>query len=214
MAWNGSGTFALTYTWATEAASPPISISKLDTEFANVKTGLENCLTRDGQNKPSANIDWNAKKITNLATPTADADAVTKAYVDDGATASTFTGTLTGMSSSTTGTVKYRIVGGVVFMWVDTAITGTSNATTMTMTGLPSECQPAAKRFAYCVTTDEGGNRPSVAELAAGSGTVTFSILQDDTGSGGFSLGLASSGFGSSLTKGLGTGWLISYPLT
>lgn len=67
MAWNGSGTFTLTYQWSVEAASPPIALSKLDEEFANVKSGLENVLCRDGQNKPSAAMDWNDKDLTNVA---------------------------------------------------------------------------------------------------------------------------------------------------
>lgn len=67
MAFNGSGTFVLTYNWAVEAATPPIALSKLDTEFENVKGGLELCLTRDGQNSPSAAMDWNDKDLTNVA---------------------------------------------------------------------------------------------------------------------------------------------------
>lgn len=46
MAFDGSGTYSLLYTWATEAASPPIAISKLDSEFAGIATGLSSCLVR------------------------------------------------------------------------------------------------------------------------------------------------------------------------
>lgn len=48
MSFDGSGTFSLLYTWATEAASPPIAISKLDSEFAGIATGLTQCLLRSG----------------------------------------------------------------------------------------------------------------------------------------------------------------------
>ena len=60
MPFNGSGTFSLTYTWATEAASPPIAISKLDTQEQDIAAGLSNCITRDGQTTITANIPFNA----------------------------------------------------------------------------------------------------------------------------------------------------------
>lgn len=51
-----------------------------------------------------------------------------------------FTITLTGMSAGTTGTVNYRILpdGRTVYVWVSAAITGTSNTTAMTGTGVPA----------------------------------------------------------------------------
>jgi hypothetical protein len=82
MPYNGSGTFTLTYSWATESASPPIAISKLDTQEQDIATALSNCLTRDGQGKPSADIDWNAKKITNLADATAATHALNRQAAD------------------------------------------------------------------------------------------------------------------------------------
>jgi hypothetical protein len=41
-----------------------------------------NAIDVAGNNPPITNISWNNNKITNLATPTADSDAATKAYVD------------------------------------------------------------------------------------------------------------------------------------
>lgn len=38
-----------------------------DTHDQDLATGINNCLTKDGQNKPTANIDFNGKKITNIA---------------------------------------------------------------------------------------------------------------------------------------------------
>lgn len=51
-----------------------------------------------------------------------------------------FTLTVTGMSSGVTGTVNYTILpdGKTVYIAINTAITGTSNATTMTGTGVPA----------------------------------------------------------------------------
>jgi hypothetical protein len=82
MAYDSNGVFSLTYTWATEAASPPIAISKLDTEMAGIATGLSLAILRNGNGKPTANIDWNDKKITNLANATADADALNRITAD------------------------------------------------------------------------------------------------------------------------------------
>ncbi len=48
MSFDGSGTFTVLYNWATEAASPPIAISKLDTEMAGIATGLSSCALRTG----------------------------------------------------------------------------------------------------------------------------------------------------------------------
>ena len=48
MAYDGAGVFSVLYNWATEAASPPIAISKLDAEFAGIATGLSTCMLRTG----------------------------------------------------------------------------------------------------------------------------------------------------------------------
>ena len=75
--WDGSGNWSWSYSWVNEEAlSQYIDATKFDAQFADAKAGFENCLTRDGQGKPSANIDWNAKKITNLANGTASGDAI------------------------------------------------------------------------------------------------------------------------------------------
>jgi len=58
MSFDGSGVYSLTYTWATEAASPPIAISKLDTEMAGIATGLSLCVLRNGNGVPTADTPW------------------------------------------------------------------------------------------------------------------------------------------------------------
>lgn len=73
--------------WAdTETAGRGIASSDHDVHDQDIADALSALLKRDGGNKPSANIDWNGKKITNLGAPTSDADAATKEYVDDTAT--------------------------------------------------------------------------------------------------------------------------------
>ena len=89
MPWNGSGGFNREEDFTADlAAGPPASIvsaEKVDDEFDNFKGGLQNCLTRDGQNSPSANISWAGYKITSLGAPSSGGDAANKTYVDSGA---------------------------------------------------------------------------------------------------------------------------------
>jgi hypothetical protein len=49
----------------------------MDAEFANYKTGLENCITRDGQTPATANISLGNFRILNLALGQLDNDAAT-----------------------------------------------------------------------------------------------------------------------------------------
>lgn len=101
-----SGTYSLDYTFATEAASPPIAISKLDTQFQGIATALSTCILRDGTGLPSANIPWNNKKITGLADATDDADALNRQAADARflrLAGGTLTGTLNGTALAFTG---------------------------------------------------------------------------------------------------------------
>ena len=68
MAFDGSGTFSVLYNWATEAASPPIAISKLDTEFAGIATGLSSCMLRTGGTVTGATT-FNAAVTISAAIP-------------------------------------------------------------------------------------------------------------------------------------------------
>lgn len=94
-----------------------------------------------------------------------------------GAVTGSFTATLTGCNTSPTGTCHYTIIGTSVTLQIP-GINGTSNATSMTLTGLPAAIQIATvgKTIPMFNLTDNGA--PSVmglAALAAGSGTITFS---------------------------------------
>jgi hypothetical protein len=48
----------------------------MDADTNDIVGGLNNCLTRDGQGKPSANLNMNGFKITNMAAATVPGDAV------------------------------------------------------------------------------------------------------------------------------------------
>lgn len=58
MGWNGSGTFNRIYSWvADKAAGLDISSSRMDTDTDDIASnGFGNCLTRDGQGQPTANL--------------------------------------------------------------------------------------------------------------------------------------------------------------
>jgi hypothetical protein len=70
MPFNGSGTYSVVYDFVTEAASAPIEIAKLDGQFTDMATALSNCILRDGTGLPTATIDWNTQRITNLGNST------------------------------------------------------------------------------------------------------------------------------------------------
>ena len=82
MAWNGSGAFARVKNYTADAAGGApthfIDAAGVDQEFENFKTVLENCLTRDGQNSPSQDINWGGQKVVNLGDATAGTDALNR----------------------------------------------------------------------------------------------------------------------------------------
>ena len=80
---DGSGNFLREMNWTADAAAGiKILASRHDTEDENFRRGLSLVLCRDGQGGPTADINWNGKKITNLAHPTNPTDACTRQYVD------------------------------------------------------------------------------------------------------------------------------------
>lgn len=93
-----------------------------------------------------------AGQIKFPATQNASADANT---LDDYREA-TFTATATGMTTAPTGTASFVRVGGDVTLTIQT-ITGTSNATSFTLTGMPTTCRPSATRTVIARVQDNGG---------------------------------------------------------
>lgn len=159
---------------------------------------------------PSSGFDYRIRLSTS-------ADSQIWQYDDikvDGADTATysegsFTGTLTGMAAATTGTVNYRIVANAAGtgkncrLYTTAAITGTSNANTLTMTGLPAACTPSIAVRAPTEVIDSGGAVDSVAVISASGTTITFNVDQP----------YSSVGFTTSLSKGVEAGWQIEYAL-
>jgi hypothetical protein len=129
-----AGTFSRIYNWAVEQASAPIEIAKLDTQEDDVATALSTCLLRDGTGLPTANLDWNGKKITNLANASASTDALNMAtgdtrYFSISSSATIATDRLVGRDTAGTGAVEAITVGGGI------EFTGTAGIQTSALTG-------------------------------------------------------------------------------
>jgi len=117
-------------------------------------------------------------------------------------TTGSFTGTLTGMSGATTGTVQFTKASDQVTLSITAAIQGTSNATTMTMTGLPAAVQPAQDVFVICEVKDNGNPEVGSAFIDnAAPSVITFRIGSP----------LSTTGFTAAATKGIDGGWTIIY---
>lgn len=119
--------------------------------------------------------------------------------------AGSFTATLTGMTTATTGTIDYVIVGKVVTMFAEANILGTSNTTAMTMTGIPAAIQNAALGLVPCVVEDNSTLKPGM-------------FIQTAAGSAAFHAAdaaalLATSNFTAANLKGINKGWSVTFPL-
>lgn len=68
-----------------------------------------------------------------------------------------FTGSLTACTTVPTGTIKYSVDGDIVTLEIPT-ITGTSNGTTATITGMPASLWPLSLQGVVGITTDNGTN--------------------------------------------------------
>lgn len=120
----------------------------------------------------------------------------------------TFTATLTGYAANPTGTVTYTRIGKHVFLRCFAGISGVSNATTMTMTGLPAAIQPsvnADNRFPTLLI-DNTLNLLAGAGVVSG-GTITFQLGVVS----GTKLAMNSAGFTVVGTKGIDAFWGFCY---
>lgn len=205
---NGSGTFVRTYDWTQDAANAiPILAVRFDTEDDGFAAGLSNCICKDGQTVVTADIPFANHKLTGVADPVSATDALNLQSGDAlyGETRGSFTGTLTGMVGTVTTTIQYVLSPNVVVLYIP-GQTGTSNATTFTITGIPAAIQGTlgtAQSFAIPFITDNGSAIYSGAyvTLSAAQTILTFVI----NGS--------SSGFTNSGVKGLPGSITLTYKL-
>lgn len=117
--------------------------------------------------------------------------------VTGGATTSgTFSPTFGGFSSAPSCTMKWRLTGSQVSLFVDSGgtCTGTSNATTMTITNLPTSIRPNTNASVMGLCSDNGQDRQCLL-VAQSSGTATFYVGDP----------FSSTGFTASGSKGITT---------
>jgi hypothetical protein len=102
MPWDGSGNYTSVVDFVADYnAGPPssaISASKMMSVLNDLGSMLTNSLARDGQNKPSADIDWNGKRLKNLGAATAPTDAIQATQVAN--VASYYCGSTTGSANA------------------------------------------------------------------------------------------------------------------
>ena len=113
-----------------------------------------------------------------------------------------FDTTLSGMSvGSASGEVLWSRTGNLVTLNIDTAISATSNATSMNLTDLPEEVQPESTQSIPCVAIRDGG-----VDFNSGYAVVTSTSIISLFLTGG-------AGFTATGLKGLTAGWTITYTL-
>ena len=122
-------------------------------------------------------------------------------------TRGSFTGTFTGFSTTPAALFSYEIDRDWVTIWMDDGELGihTSNATSFTITGIPTAIQTAFNQRIPCEVRDDGKQVPGIAITGSNSGTLTFHVWN---GTQFLNSWTASS------TKGLSGGWMIRYQLT
>ncbi len=70
--WNGSGVFSKTYSWVQDQLNGiKIRADRHDANDTDFVNGINNCLTKDGQNSPTANLPMNTYKHTGVGKATA-----------------------------------------------------------------------------------------------------------------------------------------------
>lgn len=128
-----------------------------------------------------------------------------------GSLSGSFTGTVTGMISATTGTVHYEIVGDVCTLFVRSSggIIGTSNSNELTLTGLPAACRPAGYVSTVCGTlgSNSANDRVGRGDIDPAGSVVTFYVADA-------SARWSATGFAAVNLKGLARGWSMTYALS
>lgn len=118
----------------------------------------------------------------------------------------TFTATLTGMTGSVTFTATYYVSGNIASISCSNRSldkTGTSNTTSMTLTGLPTVIRPSTlSTTGFCGNVIDAGATKSAQVTYSGAGVLSFALGFDGT-----------TAFTNSGTKGLTRNWNIIYPL-
>jgi hypothetical protein len=105
MSWSGSGVFNRLYSWIADAAAGiDITASRMDADTNDIVTsGLGNCITRDGQGVPTANLPMAGFRHTGAQAAVGTGDYVTLGQLagTNGSVATVITQTLTATGAVT-----------------------------------------------------------------------------------------------------------------
>ena len=145
MGWN-AGTYTkgnnATGGWVGDASlGIGIEAGRHDTQDNDFATGINNCLTLDGQNFPTQNLPMNAKKHTNVANASARNEYAAVGQVQDGdfIWLGTAGGTTTALTASATPDITAYKAGQKFRLITASGSTGsTATAHTLAIDGLPS----------------------------------------------------------------------------
>lgn len=179
---NSGGTVYSTITASAYGAVTTVTVlndaSTLDAGLSAVSYGLLSPTNPSTPNfagpssnaaAPAGQIFMRGGQIGFPATQVASTNANTLDDYEEG----TFTASLTGCTTVPTYTAYYTKVGDQVTLRVSPGVnmTGTSNATTKTLTGCPAALFPARAQESMCVSSDNGGARV-IARCDIGTGGV------------------------------------------
>lgn len=162
MAFNGSGLFQRLYSWVNDAAnSINIRADRMDAEMDGIASGLSNCITRDGQGKPSTAMDWNGQNLANVNALGAASVAATGSVMGASGTfagpVSGTTGTFSGPVSGTTGTFTSSLSA------ISAAVTGAFTGGSAALTGAVTAATGAFSSGLTVPTPATGNRSTSVA---------------------------------------------------
>lgn len=127
MAWDGNGNFVRTNgtnsgsaTWAADAsAGTAILSTRHDTHDEDLATGIENCLAKNGENTPTANLPMGAFKHTGVGNAAARNQYAAAGQIQDGAL--TYADVSTGAANAYAGSLTPAVtalVEGLRISWV------------------------------------------------------------------------------------------------
>lgn len=102
----------------------------------------------------------------------------------------TATLTATGMTTSPTATAQFTRVGKNVSFYLSATITGTSNSSAFTLTGIPTNMRPANSRYILVTIQDNGGSFTLARGVISSTGVIT--LYKDFSGTGFISTGTKS----------------------
>lgn len=217
---TGAGTVGGTWTFIAPSAANALITQGVDSQYASVVIGsassgksfglaIEAGTTSADQALTVLNQAASTVYFNVIGLPTTTTGVLIKGFgVTAGALCdmtpdkATFTGSLaTGFATPPTGIVSWVKMGSMVTVYIKAAITGTSNANSLSMTGLPTIISPVSTQLLPCFVENNGANAAGFVSIGAGATTLTFAV------------GVSTTGFTTTGTKGLPTGWSITYSL-